>query len=102
MFVEVCLKHLLGVTSIGGPGLIEEFSQITTANQSVRRRKRKFLQWTRATAALQEVVVPVLTAALPLLAKLRRPQLLLDDRRLQAGCLPLDARNVLTATDVEE
>jgi len=31
----------------------------------------------------QEVVVPVLTAALPLLAKLRRPQLLLDDRRLQ-------------------
>lgn len=26
IFVEVCLKHLLGVTSIGGPGLIEEFS----------------------------------------------------------------------------
>eukprot|EP00913_Durusdinium_trenchii_P007455 g7008.t1 len=31
----------------------------------------------------QEVALPVLQAALPLLAKLRRPQLLLEDRRLQ-------------------
>jgi len=31
----------------------------------------------------QHVACPVLAAALPLLAKLRRPQLLLDDRRLQ-------------------
>lgn len=31
----------------------------------------------------EEVATPVLTAALPLLAKLRRPRLLLDDRRLQ-------------------
>jgi len=31
----------------------------------------------------QHVACPVLSAALPLLAKLRRPQLLLDDRRLQ-------------------
>ena len=31
----------------------------------------------------QQVALPVLSAALPLLSKLRRPQLLLDDRRLQ-------------------
>ena len=34
-------------------------------------------------ALAQEVARPVLEAALPLLAQLRRPQLLLDERRLQ-------------------
>jgi hypothetical protein len=35
-------------------------------------------------SAIQDVALPVLKAALPLLAKLRRPQLLLQERRLQA------------------
>ena len=45
-----------------------------------------FLGGTRSHAnphLAQHVAGPVLSAALPLLAKLRRPQLLLDDRRLQ-------------------